>query len=180
MRMRKSLVARILTLLAGVLFCLGPSVLAQENPFLITLDKAHPTVKTNVASGAGPWHFVVTVVRGKVNSLGLHIKDDGFGSGDICWLTSFRNPKGQLIFDTEDVPAATVDACGPNFPDENEDPLTLVAGIQTGDAKAMVVIEVTYPASPVALNHSVGETASRSIVPIAFREVWALRRSLRS
>jgi len=179
--MRKLLVARILTLLAGVLFCLGPSVLAQENPFLITLDKAHPTVKTNVASGAGPWHFVVTVVRGKVNSLGLQIKDDGIGSGDICWLTSFRNPKGQFSFDSKDVPAATVDACGPNFPDENGDPLTLVAGIQTGDAKAVVVIEVTYPdpASPVALNHAVSGTASQSIVPIAFQEVWAIKRSSR-
>jgi len=104
--MRKLLVARISTLLAGVLFCLGPSVLAQDNPFLISLDKAHPTVIKDVTSGAGPWHFVVTVV-GKVNSLGLQIKDDGIGSGDICWLTSFRNPRGQWSFDSEDVPAAT-------------------------------------------------------------------------
>ncbi len=173
--MQKSLAARISTLLAGVLFCLGSSVLAQAGGFTITLDKAHPTVKMDALSGAGNWNYSVTVVSGKVSSLSLQIKEDGIGSSDFCWGTSYRRPIGTILGSAENIAAATVEACGPDFPDDNGDPLNFKAFF-SGDVKAVVTIEVVYPDPLVALNHSVTGTASQYIVPTASQEVWAFRR----
>ncbi len=181
--MRKSLVARISTLLAGVLFCLGSGAPAQAGNFHVTLNKATPQVKVNVLSGAGNWMFFVTV-KGKVSVLGRQIKDNDIGAGDICWVSVIRQPKATPpmypFSDTAfDIPAATEDACGTDWPDTNGPKLTLFAYIQTADPKASVDIDVFYPDPIVALNHSATGTASQRIVPIASQEVWAIKRSLR-
>ena len=149
-----------LALLAAILLCSAFSVPAQAGTFTVTLDKNTPKctsatlcTATDVTSlKEGFWTFSVTVT-GRVNSLGLQIKNSFPGAADFCWGFSGNNPKGTFLVTTSPfiIPVATTNACGTQWADTNGDPLSFVAYIKTSDPKAKVVITVTYP-DLVALN----------------------------
>lgn len=148
-----------LALLAAILLCSAFSVPAQAGTLTITLDKNTPKctagtlcTATDVTSGEGFWTFAVTVT-GKVNSLGLQIKDSFPGASDFCYSSSVKNPRGTFPVTTPMmIPAAATDACGTQWVDTNGPPFSFVAYIQTSDPKANVVITVTYPDPVVVLN----------------------------
>jgi hypothetical protein len=85
-------------------------------------------------------------VKGKVSFLGLNIKNNA-GAGDICWHSGTRQPKGTFTILSAPIPAADFNACGDEFTDPDVG-LNLHSYIQTGDSKASVTIDVTYPDPP--------------------------------
>ena len=134
----------VLTLLAGISVFTGSAPVEAGTLPAITLTRANPQVNVDVTSGAGDWVFTY-YVTGKVSFLSFNIKDNP-GAGDICSHTEIRQPKrGPGSRTADNVPVATLNACGGQFEDTNGPPLNLQAFIQTGDDNASVVVTVTYP-----------------------------------
>jgi uncharacterized membrane protein YphA (DoxX/SURF4 family) len=137
--------AKISTLLAGILFFLGFAFPAKADTFNVTLTKANPSVNVGVCSGAGDWVFTYTVT-GRVNLLGLAIKNNP-SAGDFCWGTQVRKPKGtDQEITAVGIPAAALNVCGVEFQDTNGVPLNLSAYIEGVAPGGSVDINVDYPA----------------------------------
>lgn len=126
------------------LLMMGFALPAAAGTFSFTLSKNTASAYFPVFSGAGSWTYTYTV-KGKVNSLGLNIKNHAPGAADFCSAYGARQPNGSnVVVDTEFIPAAVAQACGWQWPDPDPE-LWLVAYVQTGDSKASVDVTVTYP-----------------------------------
>jgi hypothetical protein len=130
---------------AALLF-LGSAVSATAGTCTTTLTKNHQEESgfCNVLSGAGNWVFTIAV-SGKVGALVFHIKNSTPGAADLCWVTSLRQPKGNIVLVTDPIPAAAPSVCGTDWPDTNGAPLSVFAFSQIGDRNARVDIQVDYP-----------------------------------
>lgn len=137
--------AAIPVLVIGVLSFLGfalPANAGTLGPFRLT--KASPSLNKDVCSGAGTWTFSYTQT-GKVSFLQLAVKNNP-SAGDWCWVTSFRQPAaGTYPLNTSPIPAAQLNACGPQFTDNNGIPLDLSLTFTPADPKATVDVTVVYP-----------------------------------
>ncbi len=150
----------ILALVAGILIFPSPALAQTPDCGLsgtdknctilsaITLSKTTQTgYSPGINSAQGTWTLVVHVA-GKVGTFGFNIKEYNHGASDICYHAGQNNiPPGLNFFTTSEIPAATVNACAASsnkFPDPDPQ-LYVYANIQTGDSKASVVIDVTYP-----------------------------------
>lgn len=141
--MKKIRLAKVSTLLAGILFFLGFAVPADAGTCYTELKQDHQRDNDfcNVISGEGDWVFIYTVT-GRVNDFQLAIKNNT-SAADFCWGFGKRKPTSGMVT-APNIPAATEGACGDQFPDTNGDPLTVTAVI-VGDAKGKVTISVEYP-----------------------------------
>jgi hypothetical protein len=131
---------------AAILVFVGSSRPVLAGTCSVTLTKSHQGDSgfCNVTSGAGNWVFTIAV-SGKVGQLGFHIKNSTPGAADLCWVTSLRQPKGNIVLVTDPIPASAPSVCGTNWPDTNGAPLSVFAYSQIGDRNAQVSITVDYP-----------------------------------
>jgi hypothetical protein len=130
---------------ATVLVFLASTLPLSAGTCFIELTRAHQTDDScNVVSGAGSWVFTIAV-SGKVGQLGFHIKNSTPGAADLCWITSLRQPKGNIVLVTDPIPAAATSVCGTEWPDTNGPPLSVHAYSQIGDRNARIGIQVDYP-----------------------------------
>ena len=136
---------RIALLLTACVALSAPAVAQTTQSFPIHLTPSAPQQMFDILSAAGDWHFVVTVngQTGSVGDVGLSIRDSN--PGDFCFFWAKKRPTGTYFVTASAMPAATVDACGTQYPDTNGDPLVLLAFMQ-GGKKADVTITVMYPA----------------------------------
>jgi hypothetical protein len=131
---------------AAILVFLGSTLPVTAGTCSVVLTKAHQQdfEFCNVTSGPGNWVFTIAV-SGKVGQLGFHIKNSTPGAADLCWVTSLRQPKGNIVLVTDPIPAAAPSVCGTDWPDTNGAPLSVFAFSQIGDRNAQVSITVDYP-----------------------------------
>ena len=136
------------TVVSGVVF-VGSAIPVRAqttSSFTVDLGVNSPTRETgklfNVLSGGGPWEFTVTNVTGTLNTLVLSIRDSS--PGDFCHFSSVKRPQAGLVITTAPIPAATVNACGNQYPDVNGPALAFYATFQGGKS-AGVSVTVTYP-----------------------------------
>lgn len=131
---------------AAILLFLGSTLPMSAGTCSVQLTKQHQQDSDfcNVISGAGNWVFTIAV-SGKVGALVFHIKNSTPGAADLCWVTSLRQPKGNIVLVTDPIPAAAPSVCGTDWPDTNGAPLSVFAFSQIGDRNAQVNITVDYP-----------------------------------
>jgi len=134
-------------LLTGMVF-VGSAVRAEaqlnSDTFSFSLRGSSPTTTQkmfNVTSGEGPWDFYVEVTA-PVSTLVLSIRDSS--PGDFCWFSSIKRPPPSFPVDSTAIPKATLEACGTEYLDVNEEPLVLFAGFQ-GGKNGTVRKKVEYP-----------------------------------
>ena len=191
MTVAKRRTAAVVILILGILFCPGVASMAQaQTPNCgptgtdatctitgaVTLTKATQTAASQgILSAFDQWNFTIHV-NGKVGGLGVSIKEYSPGAAEYCWVQGNQHsiPPGTMYMHADNIPAATRDACSTTsnkFPDPDAQ-LYVYANIQTGDSKASVVIDVTYPNPNHVPLVRLADPSMRGEIAASFAPLW--------